>query len=116
MLLLGGLYQLPLAIHQLPAQSWTGLSGESILFVALSAVFSLYTGYTLFYYAISRIGPARAGIYSNLTLVFTLALASRIRGAAILPRHIIGLAGIVAGLANTKTKWRSSAPGPREEN
>jgi len=115
MFLFGGLYQLPLAVWQLPDQSWSGLSGESILFVALSAVFSLYTGYTLFYYAVSRIGPARAGIYSNLTPVFTLAFASLIRGEEILPRHIIGLGVIVAGIAITKIRWRSSSPGPVKE-
>jgi drug/metabolite transporter (DMT)-like permease len=104
MLLFGGLYQLPLALRQLPEQSWTALSGESILFVTLSAIFSLYTGYTLFYYAVSRIGPARAGIYSNLTPVFTLFFASVIRGEAILPRHIFGLGIIIAGIALTKIR------------
>ncbi len=102
MLLFGGLYQLPLALRQLPDQSWSSLSGQSILFVALSAVLSLYTGYTLFYYAISRIGPARAGIYSNLTPLFTLIFAVLIRGESILPRHIAGLGIIVAGIALTK--------------
>ncbi len=102
MLLFGGLYQLPLALRQLPHQSWTSLSAQSILFVALSALFSLYTGYTLFYYAISRIGPARAGIYSNLTPVFTLLFAALIRGEDILAKHIFGLAIIIAGIAITK--------------
>lgn len=109
MLLFGGLYQLPLAIWQLPRQSWASLSGQSILFVALSALLSLYTGYTLFYFAISRIGPARAGIYSNLTPVFTLIFASLIRGETIQTKHIIGLAVIIAGIAITKL--RLGAPG-----
>jgi drug/metabolite transporter (DMT)-like permease len=104
MLLFGGLYQLPLAFRELPDQSWAALSGQSILFVSLSAVLSLAVGYTLFYYAISRIGPARAGIYSNLTPVFTLIFASLIRGEAILPKHILGLAVIVAGIAVTKIR------------
>jgi drug/metabolite transporter (DMT)-like permease len=104
MLLFGGLYQLPLALRQLPEQSWAALSGESILFVSLSAIFSLYTGYTLFYYAILRIGPARAGIYSNLTPVFTLFFAAIIRGEAILPRHLFGLGIIIAGIALTKIR------------
>ena len=110
MLLFGGLYQLPLAIWQLPRQEWASLSGQSILFVALSALFSLYTGYTLFYYAVSRIGPARAGIYSNLTPVFTLVFASLIRGEDIQAKHIIGLAVIIAGIAITKVRLRDRRP------
>lgn len=110
MLLFGGLYQLPLALRQLPGQSWTALSAQSILFVSLSAVLSLAAGYTLFYYAISRIGPARAGIYSNLTPVFTLVFASLIRGEAILPKHIIGLAVILAGIAATRVRAGEAVP------
>ena len=121
MLLFGGLYQLPLALWQLPHQSWTTLSAQSILFVALSAIFSLYTGYTLFYYAVLRIGPARSGIYSNLTPVFTLIFASLIRGEDILPKHIIGLAVIIIGIAVTKIRLgerravRELIPEPQEE-
>jgi drug/metabolite transporter (DMT)-like permease len=121
MLLFGGLYQLPLALWQLPHQEWATLSGQSILFVALSALFSLYTGYTLFYYAISRIGPARAGIYSNLTPVFTLIFASLIRGEDILAKHIIGLAVIITGIAITKIRLgerreaRDRTPAPSGE-
>jgi drug/metabolite transporter (DMT)-like permease len=110
MLLFGGLYQLPLALWQMPGQSWSGLSGQSILFVALSAILSLATGYTLFYYAISRIGPARAGVYSNLTPVFTLVFASLIRGEAILAKHILGLAVIIAGIAVAKIHAGDTPP------
>jgi len=110
MLLFGGLYQLPLALWQLPGQSWTTLSAQSVLFVSLSAVLSLATGYTFFYYAVLRIGPARAGIYSNLTPVFTLVFASLIRGEVILPKHILGLAVILAGIAVTKVRTGEPAP------
>ena len=104
MLLFGSLYQLPLAIWQLPDQQWTELSSTSILFVILSTLLSLYLGYSLFYYSVSRLGPAKAGVYTNLTPVFTLFFASLIRNERILLIQILGLTVIFIGIGLTKLK------------
>lgn len=104
MLLFGSLYQLPLALWQLPQQSWTDLSGMNIIYVIMATLLAQYTGYTLFYYSISRIGPARTGVYSNLTPVFTLIFASLIRHEKILPIQIAGLTVIIAGILITKIR------------
>jgi len=104
MLLFGALFQLPLALWQLPQQSWTDLSGMNILYVILAALLSQYIGYTLFYYSISRIGPARTGVYHNLTPVFTLIFASLIRHEKILSIQIAGLSVIIAGIVITKIR------------
>ncbi len=106
-LLFGALYQLPQAVFQLPGQSWITLSGTSILFVIMSALLSLYTGYTLFYFAVGRLGPARAGIYTNLTPVFTLLFAVLIRGEQIRMIQAAGLAVIITGIALTKIPARA---------
>jgi len=100
--LFGTLYQLPLALWQLPKQSWSSLAGRNVLFVLLAAVLSQYIGYTFFYYAISRLGPTKAGMYSNLTPVFTLAFAAAIRSERVMPVHMIGLGIIIAGIALTR--------------
>ena len=105
-LLFGSLYMLPLALYQLPDQSWVTLSRQSILFVIISAIFSLYTGYTLFYYSISKIGPAKAGIYTNLTPVFTLIFATTIRDETIRMIQVLGLAVIITGIFVTKINLR----------
>jgi drug/metabolite transporter (DMT)-like permease len=102
MLLFGALFQLPLALWQLPDQGWETLSGTSILYVMVSAVFSLYISYTLFYYAVSRIGPSKTGAYANLTPVFTLFFASLIRNEDISAVHIAGLGIILLGIGITK--------------
>ncbi len=106
MLLFGSLYMLPLALYQLPDQSWATLSGQNILFVIISAIFSLYTGYTLFYYSISKIGPVKAGIYTNLTPVFTLIFAATIRNETIRMIQVFGLAVIITGIFVTKINLR----------
>ncbi|MCE5251961.1 DMT family transporter [bacterium] len=108
-LLFGALYQLPLALWQLPDQQWALLSGTSILFVALSAFFSLYIGYTLFYYSIARIGPAKAGVYTNLTPVFTLIFAALIRNEKISFLQVFGLSIIVIGIGITKIRRREKS-------
>ena len=104
MLLFGSLYQLPLAIWQLPYQSWTALSGISILYVALSALLSIYVGYTMFFFAISQLGPIKTGVYTNLTPVFTIIFAALIRGENITVMQIIGLAIIILGIGITKIR------------
>ncbi len=109
MLLFGSLYMLPLALYQLPAQSWGTLSGQNILYVIISALFSLYTGYTLFYYAIMRIGPVKAGIYTNLTPVFTLIFAATIRNETIRMIQVFGLAVIITGIFVTKIHFKQTA-------
>jgi len=101
-LLFGTLYQLPLALWQLPRQSWAALRGIYVLYVFMAAVLSQYVGYTLFYYAVSRLGPSRTGVYSNLTPVFTLIFASFLRDEAIGARQLAGLAVIFTGIALTK--------------
>ena len=105
-MLFGSLFQLPLAIYQLPAQSWEALSGMNIFYVIISAILSLYTGYTLFYWAISKIGPTKAGIYTNLTPIFTLIFASLIRNETIPAIKIIGLTVIIIGILVTKIRPR----------
>jgi len=106
-LLFGTLYQLPLALWQLPHQSWSDLTGRNILYVFLAAILSQYIGYTLFYFSISRLGPSRSGVYTNLTPVFTLFFAVLIRGETIASVQIAGLAVIIAGIGITKIQRRA---------
>jgi len=102
--LFGLIYQLPLAIWQLPSQSWSSIAGMNIFYVFLVAVLSQYMGYTLFYYAISKIGPSKSGVYTNLTPVFTIIFAVILRGESIEMLQIAGLAVIISGIAVTKIR------------
>lgn len=111
-MLFGSLYQLPLALYQLPGQSWATISAQNILFVVLATLLSQYVGYTLFYYGIARLGPARAGVYTNLTPVFTLLFAATIRGETIRIVQVLGLLVIVLGILVTKIQpSRAKQPG-----
>ena len=103
-MLFGTLYQLPLAIWQLPQQSWSELSGQNVFFVLLAAFQSQYVGYTLFYYAIAHLGPSKSGVYTNLTPVFTLIFAVLIRHENIELSQFAGFLVILAGIAVTKIR------------
>jgi drug/metabolite transporter (DMT)-like permease len=107
-LFFGAVFQLPLAVYQMPAQMWAELSGLSMLYVAASALLSLYIGYTLFYYSVAKIGPAKTAIYTNLTPVFTLIFAVTIRGESIRTIQIIGFTIIVTGIFVAKLNDRFS--------
>ncbi len=100
----GSLYQAPFAAWQVGLQEWGAVSGTSVLLVLLSALLSLYTGYTLFYYAVSRIGPTRTGIFLNLTPIFTLIFASLLRHEAIRAVQIAGLTVIITGIFVAKIR------------
>jgi drug/metabolite transporter (DMT)-like permease len=93
------LFQLPLVIMQLPAQSWSDISGTNWVNIAISCVGSLFLANSLYYYSIDKIGPSRVGVYTNLSPVFTLLLAALLRGETITAAHITGLIVIIMGIA-----------------
>ena len=111
MFLFGSLYMAPFALYQLPGQSWGDISAINAGYVVVSALLSLYTGYTLFYYAIAKIGPAKAGIYTNLTPVFTLVFAASIRHEAIRSVQVVGLTVIIIGIFIAKINPRQAVNG-----
>jgi len=97
------LYQLPLFFLQLPDQSWGTVSAMNWFNLGLSVVGSLFVANSLYYFAINRIGPSRAGVYTNMTPVFTLILAVLIRGEVVTLLQVAGLVIIVTGIAISKS-------------
>ena len=49
--------------------------------------------------AVELIGPARAGVFYNLTPVFGPALAVLLLGEPLRPYHVLGLAMVLGGIA-----------------
>ena len=104
------LYQLPLFFYQLPGQNWAAISGLNWFNLAISTIGSLFIANTLYYYSIKKIGPSRAGVYTNLTPVFTLLLAVLLRGEIITMLQIIGLGIIITGIGISRTKPKRIQP------
>ncbi|HSF17463.1 MAG TPA: EamA family transporter [Vicinamibacteria bacterium] len=95
---LGTTFLLPLGLPRLfevspeavPASAW----GATIF----SFVFALVIAYSLWYFAVSRIGPTQTAIYANLTPVAALAVAWWSLGEPVGPLKLGGAALIILGI------------------
>ncbi|MCE5251962.1 DMT family transporter [bacterium] len=102
------IYQLPLIIYQIPGQALSTVTPINWFYLAVSAIGSIFLANGLYYYSITKIGPSKVGVYTNLTPVFTLILAVIIRGESIDRYQIAGLLFIIMGIAIAKSGYRVS--------
>jgi drug/metabolite transporter (DMT)-like permease len=79
-----------LTLEQIPWTAWAG--------TAFSFVFAISLAYYFWYYGVSRVGPTRTAIYSNLTPVVALGTSSLALGEDIVPAQIAGAAVILLGI------------------
>jgi len=114
--LLTSLYQLPLFLYQLPDQSWADISGWNWINLGISTIGSILIANTLYYYSINKIGPSRAGGYTNLTPVFTLLLAALLRGEMITIQQVIGLVIIIGGITIARSRLPGMNPDYSQKN
>ena len=98
------LYQLPFTFYQFPLQNFSSVSQVNWFYLFVSIFGSVMLANTLYYYSVGKIGPSKAGVYTNLTPVFTLLLAVAIRGETISIVQISGLVLIVCGIALSKSR------------
>jgi drug/metabolite transporter (DMT)-like permease len=76
--------------HQVPWTAWAG--------TAFSFVFAISVAYFFWYYGVSRVGPTRTAIYSNLTPVIALGTSFLALGEDIVVEQIAGAAVILLGI------------------
>jgi len=86
--------------EQIPWAAWVGL--------VYSFVFALTIAYLAWYYAVSRVGPTRTAVYSNLTPAAALLTSWLALGERILPTQLVGAAVIFLGIYLVRT---SAVPG-----
>ena len=101
------LYQLPLFVYQLRAQTWGTISPVNWLNFGFGIFGSFFAGNVLFFYAIKRIGSVRAGLYLNLQPVFTLLMAYVLIGESITVMKITGLMVVLVGIWITQYPVRT---------
>jgi drug/metabolite transporter (DMT)-like permease len=86
---------------------WTGSSLAGMGYVALGA--SLLATFT-YMIGVSRVGPARAGLFIHLIPVYGAILSTVLLGESIRVYHFVGMAVIVAGLVcSSDSKSQSTA-------
>lgn len=102
------LFTMPLFIYDAVRQDWGGIEPRYWLYAVVAAVGPLVVSNTLYYYALSVIGPSRVGVYTNLEPVFTLVLAWIVVGERVTVFHVIGLVAIFAGIRLIKVSRNTS--------
>jgi drug/metabolite transporter (DMT)-like permease len=79
-----------LAYAQIPWTAWAG--------TVFSFIFAIALSYLLWYYGVSRVGPTRTAIYSNLTPVVALAVSWLTLGERLAPLQLAGAGTILFGI------------------
>ncbi len=101
------IFHIPLALYELPGMSWGEIPVASWFFLGFSALGPLLAANTLYYAAISYIGPSRSGVYINLEPVFTVALAAFLLKEPITSYQAAGLGTIVLGVSLARQRERA---------
>ena len=111
---LGTLFYAPFGIPDLIALDWARVSRGAWAGLLASGILSLGVAYVIWYTAIQRIGSARTAIYSNLTPVAAMTVASIWLQEPIGRSKIAGAVCILAGLALTRLERRAGVMPPEE--
>ena len=91
---------LPLALFERPWQSFAHASWVGFSVVLYSALLGT-PGHIGFYQAVRTVGPGRAAVFMNLIPFLVLGLSWLMLGETIRWYHLMGAAGVIAGVALT---------------
>jgi len=112
---LGAAFYLPLGIRALSGFDWGAVTWFGWFAVVYSGVMSLFAGYLIWYTAVQRIGNLRTSVYSNITPLLSVLIASVWIGERITPAVVVGAAAILAGVALTRLGLHPPEAAPAEE-
>jgi drug/metabolite transporter (DMT)-like permease len=99
---LGALLYAVVSVPAVWSVDWSSISVLSWWLMAASAVFSLSLSYLIWYTAVQRLGSTRTSVYSYLTPVIAMVVASVWLGETISSNQVTGAAAILAGLVVTR--------------
>jgi drug/metabolite transporter (DMT)-like permease len=81
---------LQLSYGQVPWAAWAG--------TIFSFVFAIVLAYLFWYHGVSRVGPTRTAVYSNMTPVLALAVSWLTLGERLAPLQLVGAGTILLGI------------------
>jgi O-acetylserine/cysteine efflux transporter len=94
----GSLAFLPLSLPELYRTSPATIPASAWWALGYSIVFSLVVAYSLWYFAVGRIGPTQTAIYSNLTPVAAVIVAYLTLGEPVGKLQLVGAVVIFFGI------------------
>jgi drug/metabolite transporter (DMT)-like permease len=99
MLVFGTVPLLAAGLPDLLGLDWTGVSTQSWLGLAYSAVLAIAVGYVIWNTSVERIGSTRTAVYSYLQPLVGVGIAWATLGETMRPLQALGAVGILAGVA-----------------
>ena len=111
----GALFYLPLGLAASRGFDWSTMTAFGWTVVVYSGVFSLFVGYLIWYTSVQRIGNLRTSVYSNLTPLLSILIASAFIGERLTPAVLAGAAAILGGVALTRIAGPPPDAAPPEE-
>jgi drug/metabolite transporter (DMT)-like permease len=99
---IGALLYLAVMAPVLLDTGWAAISVRSWTLMALSAVFALAVSYLIWYTAVQRLGSTRTSMYSYLTPIAAMLIASLWLGEPVTGQQLAGAAAIFTGLFITR--------------
>jgi len=109
-LALGTLLFAPLGVPAIARLPFASVPPSAWLGLLFSAVFALVVCYSLWYYAVARIGATRTAVYSNLTPVAAVIVSIIVLGERVRPVQILGAALIFGGVYFVRKSKRLIQP------
>ena len=98
----GSVLYIIVTLPSLLTTSWAAISMGSWIAMAASGVLALSLSYLIWYTAIQRLGTTRTSVYSYLTPVVAMLVATVWLGEPIETNQLFGASAILAGLAITR--------------
>ena len=106
---IGMIYFIPMFfIMEKVSPSNISVISEYIIPLLSLGIFASSVAYTLWAYAFSKLGAAKANIYSNLIPVFTAIFSCIIIGESITTQKILGILLVIGGLILSQLKFSKS--------
>lgn len=92
------------AIPTLPKLAWGSISLNAWLVLLYSAVFSIVIAYSIWNWAVKRVGGARTAVFNNLVPVVALITAALFLGERMYPLQLLGAAVVITGIVLTRKR------------
>lgn len=97
----------PIFIAAAPAivsADWSRVSLGAWAILIYSAIFSVVVAYSVWNWAVMRVGSARTAVYSNLVPIVALGSSSLLLGERMAPLQFVGAAIVISGIILTRKK------------
>lgn len=101
-MMIGSALYVGAAVPSLLQTDWGAISASSWVLTLASSTLALAFAYVIWYTGVQRLGSSRTAIYSNLTPIFAMVVATLWLGEPVGRSQIVGAAAILAGVFITR--------------